>query len=237
MPTRFVHLTVDAAEPPPIARFWSALLDWPIEVEDDGEVYLQGPAMGIAFVPVPEPKTVKNRVHLDLASTTLEEQAATVARAERLGAKRIDIGQGAPEYVVMADPDGNEFCVLEPRDAFARAGAVAAVIQDCRDPAALAPFWSAATGWPLLGQNDRFVALRAADGTGPMLALVRSAEPKTVKHRAHLDLAPYAGDDHAAEVARLLGLGATRVDIGQGDVPWAVMADPEGNELCVLTPR
>jgi predicted enzyme related to lactoylglutathione lyase len=237
MPTRFVHVTIDAARPSSIARFWSALLGWPIEVEDDDEVYLGGPPIGIAFVPVPEPKTVKNRVHLDLASATLDHQAQLVAQAENLGAKRIDIGQGSPEFVVMADPDGNEFCVLEPRPEYANAGVVAAVVQDCHDPVTLAPFWSAATGWPILKQAKNFTALRSPEGAGPLLALVRVDDPKSVKHRVHVDVAPYAGDDHAAEVSRLLDLGARPADIGQGDVPWAVLADPEGNELCVLTPR
>jgi hypothetical protein len=60
---------------------------------------------------------------------------------------------------------------------------------------------------------------------------------KAVKNRIHLDLAPYPSDDQAAEVARLLALGAAPADVGQGDVPWTVLADPEGNEFCVLTPR
>jgi predicted enzyme related to lactoylglutathione lyase len=237
MPTRFVHVTVDAARPSVIARFWSTLLGWPIEVEDEEEVYLDGTVMGVAFVPVSEPKTVKNRVHLDLASATLDEQSEIVARAEKLGAKRIDIGQGSPKFVVMADPDGNEFCVLEPRPEYANTGVVAAVVQDCHDPAAIGPFWSAATGWPILDRAEAYVSLRAPDGTGPWLELLRVPDPKSVKNRAHLDLAPYAGDDHAAEVSRLRSLGATDADIGQGDVPWAVLADPEGSEFCVLTPR
>jgi predicted enzyme related to lactoylglutathione lyase len=237
MPTRFVHVTVDAARPATIARFWSALLDWPIELDEDEEVYLDGTAMGIAFVPVPEPKTAKNRVHLDLASATLDEQAQLVVRAEKLGAKQIDIGQGSPKFVVLADPDGNEFCVLEPRPEYANTGAVATVVQDCHDPAAIGPFWSAATGWPILDRAETYVSLRSPDGTGPWLELIRVGDPKSVKHRVHIDLAPYAGDDHAAEVSRLLDLGATHTDIGQGDVPWAVLADPEGSEFCVLTPR
>jgi hypothetical protein len=63
------------------------------------------------------------------------------------------------------------------------------------------------------------------------------AEGKQVKNRLHIDLAPRAADDHAAEVARLEQLGARRVDVGQGESPWVVLADPEGNEFCVLTPR
>lgn len=237
MPTRLVELVVDAAEQGAIARFWSAMLGWPIVLEEADEVYLEDATMGIVFGPVPEPKTVKNRVHLDLASSSPEHQAELVARAVELGARRIDIGQGDTKFVVLADPEGNEFCVLEPRPEYGETGAVATIIQDCQDPEALAPFWSAAMGWPIVHRGKQVVALRSPEGRGPLLALVRVAEPKSVKHRVHLDLAPFAGDDHHGEVARLLDLGARHADVGQGDVPWVVLADPEGNEFCVLTPR
>jgi len=77
----------------------------------------------------------------------------------------------------------------------------------------------------------------AESGTGPRLCFQRIDEAKTVKNRVHLDLRPYPGDDQEAEVARLRALGATDVDLGQGDVAWKCLADPEGNEFDVLTPR
>jgi hypothetical protein len=81
------------------------------------------------------------------------------------------------------------------------------------------------------------VSLRAASGTGPFLEFLEVPEPKRVKNRLHLDVAPYRGNDHAAEVSRLRALGATPADVGQGDVTWVVLADSEHNEFCVLTPR
>ena len=81
------------------------------------------------------------------------------------------------------------------------------------------------------------MALRAAGGRGPYIELISATQPKVVKNRLHLDVAPYPDGDHAAEVARLTALGARPVDIGQGDVPWTVLADPEGNEFRVLLPR
>jgi hypothetical protein len=109
----------------------------------------------------------------------------------------------------------------------------------CRDPRALAPFWQAATGWDVveLDGDGRWASLRRTDERGPFIDLLRSSGAKTVKNRLHLDLAPGLPDDQQAEVARLEALGARRIDIGQGDVPWVVLADPEGNEFCVLTPR
>jgi predicted enzyme related to lactoylglutathione lyase len=253
MPTRLVSLVVDTADPAGLARFWAATLDWPITHEDPEEVVIEPPeddAAQAGQLPIVfgggDPKTAKNRIHLDLASTSDDHQAALVARLEALGARRIDIGQPDDvSWVVMADPEGNELCVVshrgsvgkDPASAFAGIGPVAAVVFDCADPEAIAPFWAAATGWPVLGRDDEGVWLRDTSGGGPYLDLHRVAEPKTAKLHVHLDVAPFPGDDQGAEVARLRDLGARPADIGQGDVPWVVLADPQGNELCVLTPR
>ncbi len=255
MPTRLVHLVVDAADPAALARFWSAALDWPIVLEEPDEVEIGPPQddpgqrgqLPLIFVPVDDPKTAKNRVHLDLASASPDHQAALVERLEELGARRVDIGQPATvSWVVMADPEGNELCVVshagsvgkDPASAFGDLHPVAAVVFDCADPEAVAPFWSAATGWPALGRDDEGVWLRDVSAAGPYLDLHRAAEPKTAKLRVHVDVAPFAADDQTAEVARLRTLGARPVDVGQGrEVSWTVLADPEGNELCVLSSR
>jgi hypothetical protein len=127
--------------------------------------------------------------------------------------------------------------VLEPRERYTGTGRLAAVVVAAIDPPALARFWSEAAAWALVEVNDGCAALRHPSGTGPFVELIRSPAPKLGKNRLHLDLAPHPGDDPAAEVARLRTLGATLADIGQGDVSWTVMADPEGNEFCVLSPR
>jgi hypothetical protein len=253
MATRLKHLVIDAADPLELARFWSAALRWPITYEEDDEVVVEPPEedesqrgqLPLVFVLVDDPKTTKNRVHLDLASTSDEHQAALVTGLEALGATRLDIGQGDVSWVVMADPAGNEFCVVshagsvgkDPASAFAGIGPVAAVVFDCLAPEAIAPLWSAATGWPVLGHDDEGVWLRDTGRGGPYLDLHRVAEPKAAKLRVHLDVAGYPDDDQAAEVERLRGLGARSIDLGQGDVRWEVMADAEGNEFCVLTSR
>jgi len=85
--------------------------------------------------------------------------------------------------------------------------------------------------------TDDYAVLRSAQGVGPYLEFLRTPDVKTVKNRVHLDLRPYPGDDQAAEVSRLRALGATNIDVGQGDVSWTCLADPEGNEFDVLTPR
>jgi predicted enzyme related to lactoylglutathione lyase len=114
---RIQSLSVDAADPRALATFWEAALGWRRTFEDDDEVVLEPPdgtsggtAGDLLFLAVHDERVVKNRLHLDLRP---EDQAAEVARLEALGARRVDIGQG-PEvtWVVLADPEGNEFCVL-----------------------------------------------------------------------------------------------------------------------------
>ena len=105
---------------------------------------------------------------------------------------------------------------------------------DAHDPQRLADFWSAALGYQVAFAEPNEIGIEPPDDLCPALVFVPVPESKAGKNRVHLDLDP---DDQAAEVERLLALGASRVDIGQGDVSWVVMADPEGNEFCVLTPR
>jgi predicted enzyme related to lactoylglutathione lyase len=109
---------------------------------------------------------------------------------------------------------------------------------DADDPQAIARFWSEAIGWRLTFDDPQESVLEPPVGDpaagGPDILFVKVPDRKAVKNRLHFDLRPM---DQEAEVTRLLALGATRADIGQGDeVPWVVLADPEGNEFCVLRP-
>lgn len=113
--------------------------------------------------------------------------------------------------------------------------AINSITVDCHEPRTVAQFWAAALEWPILFDSEDEVMIAPFDerrpGVFPIL-FARNPDDKRVKNRWHFDIAP---DDQAAEVARLEGLGARRADIGQGEVPWVVMADVEGNEFCVLT--
>ena len=107
---------------------------------------------------------------------------------------------------------------------------------DSTDPRRAADFWQEALGWRRTHESDQEVVLEPPagspeDGVSPDLLFLRVPEGKAVKNRLHLDLRP---DDQRAELARLLALGARRVDLGQGDPSWVVLQDPEGNELCLL---
>ena len=120
MTLRVQCLCIDSTDPAPLARWWAELLGWRITFEEDDEIVLEPPAgsaedgivpdLLVLRVPDGEDKAVKNRLHIDLRP---EDQDAEVARAEALGARRVDIGQGDDKtWVVLADPQGNEFCIL-----------------------------------------------------------------------------------------------------------------------------
>jgi hypothetical protein len=116
---------------------------------------------------------------------------------------------------------------------------VKGIVVDCADPERISAFWAEALGWTAWRDQDGDLCLSASgDPSGGDLRLLflRVPERKAVKNRVHLDVTP-SGCDQEAEVKRLLRLGATRVDIGQGEVSWVVLADPEGNEFCVLRGR
>ena len=118
MSARLHHIVVDAHDLPGLARFWTQALGWKVLSERENEIVIgtdENAPVGMCFMPVSEPKTVKNRLHLDLRP---DAQDAQVERLLALGATRAEIGQtGEEPWVVLADPEGNEFCVLAPRPA------------------------------------------------------------------------------------------------------------------------
>lgn len=240
MASQLFALCMDANDPPGLARFWSGVLGRQmVENQAEGIVLVPSDDTGfrIRFVPTQEQKVGPNQMHFDLTSTSLEDQQQTVARALARGARHIDVGQRPEEgHVVLADPEGNEFCVIEPGNNFlADCGFIGALA--CDGSQDVGYFWSAALGWPLVWDQDQETAIQSPRG-GPKITWGGPPlRPKTGKYRLHFDLAPPVDGDQQAEVERLVALGATRADLGQGEVSWVVMADPDGHEFCVLTPR
>ena len=118
MPVRLHHIVIDAHDLPALARFWTQALGWRILSEREREVVIgpdENAPVGICLMPVTDVKTVKNRVHLDL-TTEAEDRDAEIGRLLALGARRVDIGQtGTESWTVLADPEGNEFCVIRPK--------------------------------------------------------------------------------------------------------------------------
>jgi predicted enzyme related to lactoylglutathione lyase len=123
MPVRLHHIVIDTHDLPGLARFWAQALGWRILSEREREIVI-GPAedapVGMCFMPVTGAKTVKNRVHLDLTSSAADRDQE-IDRLLALGARRVDIGQtGAESWTVLADPEGNEFCVIRPKQTLIR---------------------------------------------------------------------------------------------------------------------
>ncbi|MEO3824247.1 VOC family protein [Actinomadura sp. B10D3] len=242
MTLQLVQVNYKAGDDSSLGRFWAEALGWGVSSEGPGVTNLEPvgfswpdpTAVCIDFVKVPDPETVKYGVHLDLATTSEAHQAELVARLKDLGATPVDVGQGDVPWTVLADPEGNVFCVLEPRKVYRDTGPIAAVVVDCADPRAMARFWDEALDWTLHEVNDDHAVLRASEGVGPYLEFLRAPSERSWWNRVHLDLLPDPVDAKEAEVARLRTLGAVDVDLGQGDVLWTVLADPEGNEFCVL---
>jgi hypothetical protein len=166
-------------------------------------------------------------MHFDLTSASLADQQHTVARALALGGRHLDVGQlPEEEHVVLADPEDNEFCVVEPGNSFlADCGVIGALSSDGLQEVGY--FWSKALGWPLVWDQDEETAIRAPHG-GPKISWGGPpVAPKVGRNRLRFELVPSPGTDQQAEADRLVSLGATRID---GDM----LADPGGNEFHVL---
>jgi len=234
------NIGIDARDPHLVGRFWEALLgcepltDEPgiyetrLAIGDGAYLDLCFPQMGHALAPEP-------RLHVDLLGG--DRQAEVVERALDLGARHLDIGQGGVPWVVLADPEGNPFCVMEERDVYTGTGPIAALVLESADPDRDAALWASITGWSDAdGVAPR--TLRHPSRIGPLLELTRERGPKTVeKNPWHLDVRLEAGDDPDEVADRIAALGGRELDHGWGDLPWRVHQDASGNEVCVLPHR
>lgn len=229
------NVVFDAREPQILGRFWSDALGCVPLTDEPGifETRLTmegGPELDLCFQPVTDPPAASPRLHLDLAD------GADVDRLLALGARHLDIGQGDVPWVVLADPEGNPFCVLEERAAYAGSGPLAALPLHSADPDRDAAFWAWLTGWTEVpGVAPR--SLRHPSGLGPLLELVPEQAPSTAKNRIHLDLRLEAGDDPDGLAAAIAERGGAALQTDWGELPWRSYTDPSGNELCLLPSR
>jgi hypothetical protein len=238
--SRLHALCIDAQEPPVLAAFWSGLLGWPT-VTDRGVVALEpddDTGFLLRFLPGGVRGQGTERVHLHLTSATDADQETTVARALALGARHLDVGQLPEEgHVVLADPEGNALCVIEAGNSFlADCGFLGELACDGTREVGL--FWSAALDWPLVWDQDQETAIRSPHG-GPKIAWGGPpVAPKTARNPMHLDLVVPPGEDLAAEVNRLVALGAHRAEATDPRTSDVVaMTDPDGNEFCLAATR
>jgi catechol 2,3-dioxygenase-like lactoylglutathione lyase family enzyme len=231
MRSRLLAVVFEADDPAGPARFWAGLVGREV-FEDSGGVLLPGgdAQLGLRFVPGRAGRLGANRMHLHLTSADLDDQQHRVATAVGLGGRHVDVGQRPGEgHVVLADPAGYEFCVIEPgNDYLAGCGPLGELT--CAGSRQVGLFWSEALGWPLVWDRGAQVAIQSPRG-GTKLAWdawdhLLEAQP----HRQRFELLPADGDQRAA-VDELICLGAARLDVrNDGTV---VLADPDGNEFWV----
>lgn len=217
----YKSLCIDATDAPTLGDFWAAALGLDKELREDGVVALTG-RTEIWVNPVPEPKAVKHRMHLDLNTASVEELVA-------LGATVLDADSF--RWTLMADPEGGEFC------AFVREGEITEplyeIVVDTADapghPLRIATWWADVLGAHADDDGDEDATGVEAVPGAPFECIVfgRVPEPKSVKNRLHLDVT-------TRDVDLLVQAGAVVLRPKDDEIGWTVLADPDGNEFCAF---
>jgi predicted enzyme related to lactoylglutathione lyase len=242
MTVELVALAIDAVAPAELARFWAHALRWDLREDAAGAVELvptDHTTFRLLFRAGATAKARQNPIHFDLTTTSVDDQERQVANLLANGARPVDIGQCGDEgHVVLADPEGNELCVIEPGNSFLagcpRLGAV-----NCDGTRALGHFFSAVLGWPLIWHQDEETAIESPAGSGPKITWSGPPlMPKSSRERVHFHLAPAADATAKAALDQLLQFGAARLDVaGQGCQRAVSVADVDGNKLCLVEPQ
>ncbi|MEV4483300.1 VOC family protein [Micromonospora coxensis] len=231
MIARFKDLCMDAADPHALGRFWAHLLDGDLVDTGDGDTRIdpraaRSSAESIWVNRVPEPRTGRTRVHLDLRLADSGPQGLSAAGARLVREPDTEI-----DWWVLADPEGNQFCAFARRGD-ARPGVFRLVVESA-DPVAQARWWAGVTGGTVETAEDGRASVSGAAGF-PWERWVFDPVPerKRVKNRVHWDV-ELTGPD----VTALISAGATLLREPDERVGWWVLADPEGNEFCAFRPR
>jgi hypothetical protein len=217
---RWKDLCIDATDASVVAAFWGSVLSLERTMQDGGDAVLRGatPEAAVWVNRVPEPKTVKNRVHLDLVRPPLDELVALGAHIAAWAQDERD------PWTVLTDPENAEFCLFADDDA------PSALVVDSGDPVGDARWWAEVLGGRLVeapGGLRRWVDVPGLPFD--VMKFVGVKDRKTVKNRVHWDV---VSDD----VPGLVGHGATVLREPDDDIHWHLLADPAGNEFCVMAP-
>lgn len=235
MRRRLLAVSFEASDPAGAARFWAALLGRQVVEEAAGPLLPGGEGqLGLRFVAGRAGRLGANRMHLHLTSADLDDQKRRVSRALELGGRHLDVGQRPEEgHVVLADPAGYEFCVIEPGNAYlAGCGLLGELACDGTREAGL--FWSRVLGWPLVWDQNEETAIQSPRGGTKVAWAGPPVSPKDGPNRQRFELVVAAGDPEAA-VGELISAGATRLEAGADGA--MVLADPDGNEFSVAARR
>lgn len=229
MSSRLLAVSFDAHDPAGLARFWAGLLGRAVVEDAAGPLLIgDGGQVGLRFVASAAAKVEPNRIHVHLTSVSPTHQQQTVAKALNLGARHLDVGQRPEEgHVVLADPEGNELCVIEAGNKFLDGCGFLGELA-CEGSREVGLFWSEALGWPLVWDQDGETAIQSPLGGTKVAWGGPPVAPKTASNRQQFELAPSDGDQGTA-LRRLVSLGATRLALREDGV--ATLADPDGNEF------
>jgi hypothetical protein len=216
----YKDLCIDAVDADRLGRFWAGALGLRAEPLDDGDLRLRGaaPQHTVWVNRVPEPVTVKQRVHLDVRRD--------VAELVELGAEVVDADSF--RWIVLRDPEGGELCTFAPREG-KPLGYYELVVDTDGDAMAIAAWWGRVLGCePQLDDDGDFAWIEGIPGCPfESIVFVPVPEPKTVKNRIHLDVT-------TPDVAALVAAGAVVLREPDDEVQWHVLADPDGNEFCAF---
>jgi len=232
MPVRLAAVTFDADDPARLAAFWAGVLGRSLVAEGAG-VLLPGTdtQLGLRFVAASTATPGPSWLHLHLTSASPEDQRHTVETVVAAGGRHVDVGQRPEEgHVVLADPEGNELCVIEPGNRFlAGCGFLGEIACDGSRDVGL--FWRDALAWPLVWDHDGETAVQSPRGGTKVAWGGPPVAPKHDRARQRFDL---EAPDPAAEVAGLVALGARELGDRDGRIE---LADPDGNAFAIRPDR
>jgi hypothetical protein len=215
---RYKHLCIDAVDHEAMASFWASLLGLTVEDGDAIGVKLVGPTPGhtVWINRVPEPVTVKQRVHLDVHVGAVDDALA-------LGATPLDTESF--KWKVLRDPEGGELCVFERSEL--PDYRLYEVVIDVGDAVAAASWWAGVLGATARQEDDWLVVDEIPGAPFDCLVFQEVAEPQLVKNRIHWDVT-------VPDLEELIAAGATVLRAPDDEISWTVLADPQGNEFCAL---
>ncbi|WP_158607718.1 VOC family protein [Flexivirga caeni] len=227
---RFLGVRLDARNATAISTFWAELLGWKLQPREDGAILVMPDSSTSFPLAVHSADTLKsgqNRIHFDLTTNSAQHMRRLISRARHLGAGRIDVGQSPDEtHTVLADPEGNEFCVIAPGNAFlADTGAVGAI--NCDGTQALGYFWSKALQWPLVWDQDQETAIQSPTGGSKLTWSGPPLMRRNGRDRLRFELCTDA--PLAVAIAQLVSLGAQFLD--KPAIDEAALRDPDSNEF------
>lgn len=216
----YKDLCIDAVDAAAMGRFWAGVLRLDLQVDDDGDAKLVGPTPRhtVWVNTVPEPVTVKQRMHLDVRADSIDDVVA-------LGGVVVD-AESFEHWTVMKDVEGGELCVFGTRPG--KAAGLMEIVVDTADPARICAWWAEVLGTEAKDHEDGYAYLDAVPGAPfESLVFVPVPEPKTVKNRIHIDVT-------TPDVQLLVDAGARVLRAQDDEISWHVLADPDGNEFCAF---